>query len=146
MIDELRRFTHVLILSEVIAFVWLCNMLGWYAQHDCVHCCLPLPVSKTIVTWCRHQTETFSALLVLCEGNPPMTSVRWIYRSQLEIPLKGRWRGALMFSLICAGTNGWANNRDAGDFRCHRAHYDIIDSTPPHCQYVLTFQTLYCLF
>ena len=29
-----------------------------------------------------------------------------------------------MFSLICAWTNWWANNRDAGDFRRHRAHYD----------------------
>ena len=38
---------------------------------------------------------------------------------------KGQWRGALMFSLICAWTNGWANNRDAGDLRLHRAHYDV---------------------
>ena len=28
-----------------------------------------------------------------------------------------------MFSLICAWTNGWVNNRDAGDFRRHRDHY-----------------------
>ena len=26
---------------------------------------------------------------------------------------KGQWRGALLFSLVCA--NGWINNRDAGD-------------------------------
>ena len=31
-----------------------------------------------------------------------------------------------MFSLICAWTNAWANNRDAGDMRCNRAHYDVI--------------------
>ena len=30
-----------------------------------------------------------------------------------------------MFSLICVWTNGWANNRDAGDLSRHRAHYDI---------------------
>ena len=30
-----------------------------------------------------------------------------------------------MFSLICAWTNDWANNRDAGDLRRHRAHYDV---------------------
>ena len=30
-----------------------------------------------------------------------------------------------MFSLICAWTNGWASNRDAGDLRRHRAHYDV---------------------
>ena len=30
-----------------------------------------------------------------------------------------------MFSLMWAWTNGWANNRDAGDMRRHRAHYDV---------------------
>ena len=31
-----------------------------------------------------------------------------------------------MFSLICAWINGWVNNREAGDLRRHRAHYDVI--------------------
>ena len=39
-------------------------------------------------------------------------------------PHKRRWRGVLMFSLICAWINDWVNNRDAGDWRHHRAHYD----------------------
>ena len=30
-----------------------------------------------------------------------------------------------MFSSICAWTNDWANNLDAGDLRRHRAHYDV---------------------
>ena len=38
---------------------------------------------------------------------------------------KGQWRGALVFSLICAWTNGWVNNRDAGDLGRHRSHYDV---------------------
>ena len=38
---------------------------------------------------------------------------------------KGQWRGALVFSLICAWTNNWANNRDVGDLRRYRAHYDV---------------------
>ena len=33
--------------------------------------------------------------------------------------------GALMFSLICAWINGWVNNRQAGDLKRHRAHYDV---------------------
>ena len=37
-----------------------------------------------------------------------------------------KWRGALMFSLIYAWTNGWANNQYTVDLRRHRAHYDII--------------------
>ena len=39
---------------------------------------------------------------------------------------KGQWRGTLMFSLICAWIIGWINNREAGDLRRHRAHYDVI--------------------
>ena len=30
------------------------------------------------------------------------------------------------FSLICTRINGWVNNREAGDLRRHRAHYDVI--------------------
>ena len=41
-----------------------------------------------------------------------------------EFPHKGQWRGALIFSLICAWTNGWVNNRYVGDLRRHRVHYD----------------------
>ena len=51
--------------------------------------------------------------------------VRGIHRSPMNSPHKGQWRGALMFSLICAWTNGWVNNRDAGDLRRYRAHYDV---------------------
>ena len=30
-----------------------------------------------------------------------------------------------MFSLICAWTNGWPNNRDADDLRYHCTYYDV---------------------
>ena len=53
-------------------------------------------------------------------------SVRGIHRSPVNSPHNGKWRGALMFSLICAWINGWVNNREAGDLRRHRAHYDVI--------------------
>ena len=36
--------------------------------------------------------------------------VRGIHRSPVISPHKGQWRGALMFSLICARINGWVNN------------------------------------
>ena len=41
--------------------------------------------------------------------------VRGIHRSPVNSPHKGQWRGALMFSLICACINGWVNNWDAGE-------------------------------
>ena len=68
-------------------------------------------------TWWHHQMETFSALLAFCVGNS-----RWPVNS----PQKGQWSRALMFSLICAWTDSWANNGDAGDLRRYRVHYDII--------------------
>ena len=51
--------------------------------------------------------------------------VRGIHRSPLNSPHKGQWRGALMFSLMCPWINGWVNNGEAGDLRCHHAHYDV---------------------
>ena len=52
--------------------------------------------------------------------------VRGIHRSPVNSPHKGQWRAALMFTLICARINGWVNNREAGDLRRYRAHYDVI--------------------
>ena len=75
--------------------------------------------------------------------------VRGIHRLPAVSPHKPQW--AFMFSLIWAWTNGWANNRDAGDLRRHRAHFDFIvmnsqdaDSTP-HSVYGWNALTLsYC--
>ena len=50
---------------------------------------------------------------------------RRIHRSPVNSPHKGQWRGTLMSSLICTWINGWVNNREAGDLRRHRAHYDV---------------------
>ena len=63
--------------------------------------------------WWRHEMKTFSALLALCAGNSLITC---------EFPSQRPVCGALMFSLICAWTNGCPNNRDAGDFRRHYTH------------------------
>ena len=57
-------------------------------------------------------TSSFSASLAICAGNSQVTG-------------EGQWRGALMFHLICTQINGWVNNREPGDLRRHRAHYDI---------------------
>ena len=66
--------------------------------------------------WLRHQMETFSMLLTFVQG---------IHLSPMNSPHKGLWRRALMFSLICAWTDVWENNRDTGDSRRHHDHYDV---------------------
>ena len=57
--------------------------------------------------------ETFSALLVLCEGNSPVTG---------ELP--SQRPVTLSFDVFFNCT--WTNNHEAGDLRRHRAHYDVI--------------------
>ena len=73
-------------------------------------------LSPGVISRWRHQMETFSALLAICAGNSPVP---------VKSPHKGQWRGALMFSLTCARINDWVNNREAGDLRRHRGHYDV---------------------
>ena len=77
---------------------------------------LPISVVADHIPWWRHQMETFSALLALCAGNSPVP---------VNSPHKGQWRGALMFSLMWAWINDWVNNREAGDLRRYRGHYDV---------------------
>ena len=65
----------------------------------------------------RHQIEIFPRYRPF---------VRGIHRSPVNSPQKGQWRGALMFSLICAWINFWVNNREAGDLWRHHAHNGVI--------------------
>ena len=82
--------------------------------HLPVHC--PRIKSFRSIPWRRHRMETFSTLLAL---------VRGIHRLPVNSPHNGQWRGVLMFSVICARKNDWVNNREAGDLRRYRTHYDV---------------------
>ena len=62
--------------------------------------------------------ETFSVLLALCVGNSPVTGE---FPSQRPVT----WS----FDVFCdlrIELNGLVNNREAGELRSHRAHYDVI--------------------
>ena len=59
-----------------------------------------------LIAWWRPQMETFPHYLPF---------VRRIHLSPVNSPHKGQRGGALIFSLICAWNNRWANNGDAGD-------------------------------
>ena len=98
-------YNYVLRLTFDVVFV------SWW-NH-----CKSRTFTYPIEPWWRHQMETFSRYWPF---------VRGIHRSPVNSPHKGQWRGALMFSLICAGIDGWVNTREAGDLRRHRAHYDVI--------------------
>ena len=66
---------------------------------------------------------TPSNVIIFCVTGP---FVRGIRRSPVDSSHKDQRRGALMFSFICAWTNGWTNNGNSGDLRRPRAHYDVI--------------------
>ena len=63
------------------------------------------PLQRAMAWW-RHQVETFPRYWPLVRGFHP---------SFANSPHTGQWRGALKFSLTCAWTNVWVNNRDTGD-------------------------------
>ena len=60
--------------------------------------------------------ETFSALLALCAGNSPVTG---------EFPTQRPVTRSFDVVLICTWINDGVNNREAGDLRRHRVHYDV---------------------
>ena len=85
-----------------------CQWTGW---HRCQCDCPWSLVHDDVIKW-KHVMRYWPF-------------VRGIHRSPVNSPHKGHWRGALMFSLINAWTNGWVNYRDAGGLRRHRAHYYV---------------------
>ena len=61
---------------------------------------------------------TFSALLALCSGN---SAVAGEFPAQRPVT-----RSFDVFFDLRLKKNGWVNNREAGDLRRHRSHYDVI--------------------
>ena len=116
-------------------------MTGWYGGKYCLS--VTYDIKQTLLVYFFHLAASFRALGRGFVSNLYMSRVyddvskrkhfprywpfvRGIHRSSVNSPHKGQWRGALMFTLICARINGWVNNREAGDLRCYRTHYDVI--------------------
>ena len=69
-----------------------------------------------LLPWWRHQMETISALLTLCAGNSPVIG---------EIPAQRPVTRSFDVFFDLRLNKRWVNNRDDGDLRRHRAHYDV---------------------
>ena len=67
--------------------------------------------------------ETFSALLAICVGNSPATG---------EFPAPRPMTQSFDVFFDLRWINGWVNNREAGELRRYRAHYDVIVMITPH--------------
>ena len=84
-------------------------------------------VHNIICIWGRHGDGPPHDGVIKWKPFPRYWPFVWgIHRWPVNSCHKGQWRGVLIFSLICAWTNSWANNGDAGDLRRYRAHYDVI--------------------
>ena len=80
-------------------------------------CCLTANNRTNISVYLNDDViKSFSALLSLCEGNPPVTGG---FPSQRPVT-----RSFDVF-FVFAWTNGWANNWDTGDLRRHHAYHDV---------------------
>ena len=123
---EIRRLLNLLI-STVGFLYWLDNIL--ILNHA--------QLSALAVT-ChdrRAATQLFKIhMATSSSGKFPRywPFVGGIHRSPVNSPHKGQWHGASVFSVICAWTNGWVNNRGAGDLKRHRSHYDVTVISSDH--------------
>ena len=123
-------FVLFLLLSQLINFMWICMLYApWFCQWRTWFKFVAAKSQQNttkwnqcaqfivfVIWWC-HQMETFSALLAICAGNSPVTS---------EFPAqKARDAELWCFLWSAPWINGWVNNREAGDLRRHRAHYDV---------------------
>ena len=72
---------------------------------------------KNLYSWWCHQMETFSALLSLCAGNSPVTG---------EFPWQRPVTRSFDVFFDLRLNKQLSKQSEAGDLRCHRAHYDFI--------------------
>ena len=78
--------------------------------------CYQSPHYKREHYWLKRCLMPFHDDVIKWEHFPRYWPFVWgIHRSPVNSPHKGQWRGALMFSFICARMNGWENTREAGD-------------------------------
>ena len=118
-------------LAGTVSVDVICGLHRSCDDQNKIWCSYSSPKTSTTVTCPINAMETQTTVtanddVIKWNHFPRYWSfVRGIYRSPMSSPHKGQWRGAFMFSLICAWINGSVNNGEAGDFRHHWAHYDV---------------------
>ena len=88
------------------------GLITWNERFILVHKILWKKCHDDVIKW-KH----FSSYWLILWG---------IRGSPVNSPHRGQWRGAFMFSLICAWINVWINNGGAGNLKSPRAHYHVI--------------------
>ena len=124
---------------------WICHYVNFFFSYLLAICKGKPPAtngffskraSHVLISWTSYSKNIWDAMTLMwwCHHDDVMKwkhflrywpFVRGIHWSPVNSPHKGRWRGALMFSLIRAWINGRVNNGEAGDLRHHHAHYGV---------------------
>ena len=112
--QAVEQILDMLLIWDAIALIWRhCNIC---CQHR---------ISRLYAQWWLISGPIYYDDVIKWKHFPCYWRfVQGIHRSPVNSTHKGQWRESLMFSLNCVWTNGWINNRDAGDLKRHRAHYD----------------------
>ena len=99
------------------------RLMNCFGTHQTKRASFALLLSHTLCNERGFSSMMMSSNRNIFRVNDPLcgefTGHRWI-------PLTKASDAELVFSLIRAWTNGWVNNRGAGDLRRHRAHDDVI--------------------
>ena len=91
-----------LILNDVIWSTYIPNR--WRLLYRGPISVLKCQNRNLIISWGRHQMETFSALLALCEGNSPVTGVHVVWwLSDFDLYLQGHSVLASVLSCLLYG-------------------------------------------
>ena len=112
--DNTTEYTHNSIIPNHVDSCSVAFHVAWYTMFHTYPDVTDTRVQSMIAQNTREATLTssngniFCVIGYLCGG---FTGRGWIPRT------KGQWRGALMFSLICAWINCLLNNLEAGDLR-----------------------------
>ena len=117
-----RVTTWGVVINRAFLFAYVCGVGQAFFQRYSA-----MPTKTKANQWVATMQPLVHDDVIKWKQNPCYWPfARGIHRSPVNYPHKGQWRGDLMFALICAWINRWVNNREAGDLRRHRDHYDVI--------------------
>ena len=117
-----------------VIMIWFQTVLKWYELQkvggNTAEKWLPDNVFKAVENIAITKTSFYPYITIwwynwMCHDVSLAPCVPCLSYQIFHSHHKRKWRGALMFSLICAWTNSWANNGDASDLRRYRARYDF---------------------
>ena len=132
-IDKTTSRNHMNLFSVQYSWIIISWRINTYLTQTVKKCLVLINrevIYFIVVPWCNMCQHSQHEEIIKRKHFPHYWPfVRGIQQSPVNSPVnsphKGQWHGTLMVSLICAWINGWGNNREADDLRCHRAHYDV---------------------